>query len=204
MAIEVAGTGHTLLVVCAGAERCGHAAPHAAEPGHIQSPGAGEASNLRCAASPVDTSLGQSHQSHGQRASPISPTWPDNSLSEWAASNGTSLNWGRSASAHGRVASSPERIWPNWTRSVSPAQTSTWPARRLINLANPINAQDAVTKSSWTCCSGTQSQDGSQDCQHKLRSDFVDLHAIDGVTPRAGDRILIKDQFRDPAGTESG
>jgi hypothetical protein len=67
-------------------------------------------------------------------------------------------------------------------------------SKRIINLANPINAQDAVTKSFMDMLLQGLNPKTAVRLASTTNASRVGLHPIDGVTPRAGDRILLKDQ----------
>ena len=66
--------------------------------------------------------------------------------------------------------------------------------KRLINLGNPINPQDAVTKSFMDMLLAGLNPKTAVRLASTATHTHVGLHAVDGVTPRAGDRILLKDQ----------
>ena len=66
--------------------------------------------------------------------------------------------------------------------------------KRLINLANPISAQDAVTKSFMDyLLQGLNPKTAVRLASTSTHS-HVGLHGVDGIVPRDGDRILLKDQ----------
>jgi hypothetical protein len=67
-------------------------------------------------------------------------------------------------------------------------------SKRLINLANPINAQDAVTKSFMDYLLQGLNPKTAVRLASTSTHGHVGLHGVDGVVPRDGDRILLKDQ----------
>lgn len=67
-------------------------------------------------------------------------------------------------------------------------------SKRLINLANPVSAGDAVNKGFMDyLLQGLNPKEVVRLATTSQQSP-VDLRPIDGVTPRSGDRILIKNQ----------
>lgn len=77
-------------------------------------------------------------------------------------------------------------------------------SHRIINVLNPINPQDVVTKGFMDYLLQGLNPKAACRLASTRYTAPVGLHGIDGVTPRAGDRILLKNQEDGNRGAENG